>query len=110
MTAFIDFTGRAIPTVDAPALSNTFIPAYEKQGAVPEEPAPFKTPVQTVGRTATKENSNFGATPPVVLPSTQVVVTNTIPVGTQDVNNVKTPTLTPVAAENTKAVITEATK
>lgn len=110
MTAFIDFTGRAIPSIDAPALSQTFIPAYEKQGVAPEEPAPFNTPMKTVARTATKENSNFSVIPPVVLPTTQVVVTNTIPKWTQDVNNVKTPTLTPVDAENTSAVITEATK
>jgi hypothetical protein len=106
--AFIDFTGRAIPKIDAPSLDTTFIPKYEKQGVAPNIVAAnnFSKPkTQTVN--TLNEASVIGQLPPypsvtVMAKSISVEQTRT------SVNNVKGLNQTPPEAEKNLAIVKDA--
>ena len=105
---FIDFTGRSIPTKDAPGLDVTFIPKYEKQGATPNIVAPkLETKPVTLSVNTLRESATIGQLPPyapiTIVPKSIAVETNRA-----NVNNVNGSTGTPVEKEKTLAVMKDA--
>jgi len=103
--SFIDFTGRAIPKVDAGSLDTSFIPAYEKQGVAPNVAATDNFGNRKTQSVATlNEASTIGQVPPYPSITTVVKSIGVEQSGTS-VNNVKGISLTPPEAEKTLAVI-----
>lgn len=105
--AFIDFTGRAVPKIDAPSLDTTFIPKYEKQGVAPLEPAVNRDLKVNVSHNTIKNTTAIGGLPPYVYvnPFVTTVATPVVKAGEQ---NVKGLNQTPLEAEKSLAIMKDA--